>query len=153
MMTKKTLYLEHTTVPASKTIGEITSLLVQAGAAEISTTYVQGEPAGVRWRMELYGQPAWFEMPVKIDAVFKVMYARKPRQAQTTIEELKTKALRIAWRQLLAWTQLQLAMIQIGMAEFGQVFLAYTVGQDNQTVWEVFKQQQYKQLPAPSQKQ
>ena len=35
------------------------------------------------------------------------------------------QAKRVAWRQLLRWTEAQLAMIDAGMAHAGEVFLAY----------------------------
>jgi hypothetical protein len=152
------IFLETTTIAASRSIAEITAELVKNGARQIATTYSpEGNASGVRWLMILYGdKPVWFQMPAKVDPVYNRMYKRaaaKPRRrGPINSQELRAQAERIAWRQLLMWVKVQMAMIQHGMAEYAQVFLPYVEDPRNgRTVWDTFSEQQFKAIDAPKQ--
>ena len=53
---KSTLYMETTGIPAGKTAGEITDLLVRSGAKQIATDYNSGRIVGLRWVLSPYLQ-------------------------------------------------------------------------------------------------
>jgi len=140
-----TLFLETTTVPAAKSISEITAELVKAGASEVSQSYENGVPSGVRWAMSLYGRVVLFELPVKVDSVRKVLQ-RKRRAGAVDIEYAR----RIAWRQLLMWVKVQMAMIQLEQVEFAQVFLPYMMDESGRTTaWDAARAQRFKSIEAP----
>jgi hypothetical protein len=123
-------------------------LLVKHGANHISTEYANGAPTGLRWSMVLYNQTVWFQLPVKVDPVAKLLY-RKCR-TQHSRAAVPAQATRVAWRQLLRWVQVQLAMIQLGMVEFAQVFLAYMQESERgETVWNALRESRFKQIEAP----
>jgi hypothetical protein len=142
-MAKQTLYMGTTRIDAQKTAGEIISELVKAGATSINTDYKNGTICGLRWVMVVNGHNALFDMPVRVDAVAKLIRNRE-------------KAVRVAWRQLLRWTQAQVAMIQTGMVQPAEVFFAYHVpaGQTGpeRTVFEMAISSQFKAL-TPASKQ
>jgi hypothetical protein len=146
---KDTLFLETTEVPAAKSIGEITAVLVKAGAREISTTYDNGEPAGVRWSMMIYHQLVWFQLPVRVEPVFQKLRKRLSNRIRIDINALRERATRVAWRQLLIWVKVQMAMVELDMAEFAQVFLPYVLDSGQRTMWDAVKESQFKQLEAP----
>jgi hypothetical protein len=147
--TRASLFLQTTEVPAAKSIGEITGELSKAGATAIMQTFGGGKVTGVRWSMNLYNQECWFELPVRIEPVFQKLYERKSTNVDTT--RLREMAERVAWRQLLMWVKVQMAMIDINLVEFAQVFLPYhTETQHGASVWEHFKGQKFKALPPPS---
>jgi hypothetical protein len=149
-MSTTKLYLETTTVPAMKSIGEITAELVKAGALEISTTYgPNASPVGVRWAMKIHGYIAYFALPVKTDAVERVLSAGK-RLTFDQRRAMADRAQRVAWRQLLVWVRVQMAMIQLQQVEFAQVFLPYMQesAQNPVTVWDHIREQRFKQLEA-----
>jgi hypothetical protein len=152
-----TMFLETTEVPASRSIAEITSELVKNGARQIATTYGEkGQASGIRWLMLLYGdKPVWFQMPAKVEPVYNRLYKRasEMRRGYRPIDSaaLREKAERIAWRQLLMWVKVQMAMIQHGMAEYAQVFLPYVEASDGRTAWDAFRDQNFKQIEAPKQ--
>jgi hypothetical protein len=149
-MKGNTLFLQTTTVPAAKSIGEITQELMKAGATSILQNYDDGKPCGLRWSMNLYGQEVWFELPVKIEPVFKKLWKRA--RGGTDTRRVREMAERVAWRQLLMWVKLQMAMIEIDLVEFGQVFLPFhTETQHGLSVWEHFKGGKFKQLEPPKQ--
>jgi hypothetical protein len=145
------LFLETTEVPAAKSLGELTAVLVKAGARSIQTHFDGGKPSGLRWSMDLYGHVVWFELPVKVEPVFQVLRKRKPGLNATQVAHLRATAERVAWRQLLMWVKVQMALIELNMVEFAQVFLPYVHDANrNESVWEAFREQRFKELPAAS---
>lgn len=60
----------------------------------------------------------------------------------------RQQAERVAWRQLLRWVQAQLAMIECGMTEASEVFFPYMQMLSGNTIYELFKASEFKQLAA-----
>jgi hypothetical protein len=138
-MRKQTMYMGTTTISPAQTAGEIISELVRAGANSINTDYSNGRISGIRWIMKIGTVPVLFEMPIRVDPVLKQMGGRDREQAERT-----------AWRQLLRWVQAQNALIEVGMVQAGEVYLAYMVNPGtNQTLFEHMLDTQFKALPAP----
>jgi hypothetical protein len=152
MPAKKKLYLQTTTVDAAKSMAEITAVLVAAGARTVQTTYEAGKPAGLEWSMVLYDRPVFFRMPAKAEPVCKMLH-RQQRSSITRDREakLREQAERIAWRQLLAWVQVQMSLIEIGMVEYAQVFLPYMTNATGSTIWDVMRESQFRAIEAPKQ--
>jgi hypothetical protein len=150
---KKTLFMETTEVPAERTASEISAVLIQAGATQIATEYSEGKITGLRWTMRACGRDLLFAMPARVDPVYKILKKRRSSSFLSNQEEinLRAKADRVAWRQLLRWTQAQLAMIECGMTEASEVFLPYIQTPGGQSLFEVFRGGEFKQLPAPEQ--
>jgi hypothetical protein len=153
MSKRATLYLETTKVPASKSIGEITGLLVRFGARSIETIYETGTPAGLSWSVMLYDRAVYFRMPAKTEPVYKRF--RKQIAGSISLgrdQNLKDRAERVAWRQMLAWVQVQLALIEIGMVEYAQTFLPYLQdGPGGRTMWDAALETQFRRIEAPKQ--
>lgn len=150
MSTKKPLYMENTEIAPERTAAEIVQVLVTAGANQINTEYDAGKIVGLRWIMRIAGNDALFAMPARVEPVFKLLRRRRTgyfsRQDETN---LRAKATRVAWRQLLRWTQAQMAMIECGMAEAGEVFFPYLQSPSGQSVYDMFKDNGVKMLEAP----
>jgi len=153
MKPKNLIFRETTQVPAERTAAEIVTELVKAGASQVNTEYANGDIVGLRWIMRIDGVDRLFTMPARVEPVYKLMEKRakehavyswgKPQQ----IAELKAKARRVAWRQLLAWIQAQLAMTECGMADRLEVFFAYVNSNEGQTLFDVFRGGGLKALP------
>lgn len=141
---KKHLYMGTTKIDPQKTAGEIISELVKAGATSVNTDYKNGKICGPRWVMRVSGSDILFDMPVRIEPVFKAMGGRDRDQAE-----------RVAWRQLLRWVQAQNAMIETKMVEPAEVYLAYVVTNSGtgQTLFQRMSESQFKMLPAPDKAQ
>jgi hypothetical protein len=156
MATKqKTLYMETTTVPASRTAAEVSAELIQAGATQIATSYDNGRVVGLRWTMKVHGIDALFEMPARVEPMYRLFCKRKGWRTHTTAGAISSldlweKSERVAWRQLLRWVQAQNAMIETGMVQPMEVFTAYWIppGQD-QTLFDSIISKQFKALPPP----
>lgn len=153
MSAKKTLFMETTEIDPLKTAGEIIGELVKAGARQINQTYQNGKIAGIRWTMLVGSAEVLFDMPVRIDPVYNLFVNRRDDKGRWLSEQekakIRLKAERVAWRQLLRWTQAQLAMIDTGMVEAGEVFLPYMFNQaKSQTLFESMMESHFKLLPA-----
>jgi hypothetical protein len=147
---KNRLFMETTKVPASQSAAEIVAQLVAHGAKSINTDYEAGKIVGLRWIMRINGLDILFDMPARVDPVFKRLQRESPGHNN---ERLREKAERVAWRQLLRWVQAQNAMIDIGMAQTAEVFMPYIVlnPSTNQRLFDSLMENQMKMLPAAKQ--
>lgn len=154
----KTLYMETTEVPAERTAAEVIGELVKAGATQVNTEYTAGAITGLRWIMRIAGRDTLFAMPARVDPIYQILHKRARNGSQwrgspDQIANLQLKARRVAWRQLLRWTQAQLAMIDCGMSEAGEVFFPYLQTPSGNSIFETFKEHGLKMLPAPEETQ
>jgi len=58
----------------------------------------------------------------------------------------KEQAARVAWRVVKDWLEAQLAMIEAGMVDLEQVFLAYAQNPAGETIYEVMRSQRFSNL-------
>lgn len=148
---KKTLFMETTSIDATQTAGQITAELVKAGASQVSCEYDNGKVVGLRWVMKIGTGTRLFTMPARVEPVFKILNGRRKyawdQRAKAAAD--RAQAERVAWRQLLRWVQAQLAMIDCGMTEAAEVFFPYMETPHGQTIYALFKENEFKALPAP----
>jgi hypothetical protein len=132
-----TIYMETTKVPPERSASEITSLLVRAGARQLLMEYDKaGKLTGLKFMLEIRGRPVPFALPARTDAVFKYLQTQRKRGRGGKEDQDREQSERIAWRQLLRWVQAQIAMIEIGMVEAGEVFLPYVEVEPGVTAWQ-----------------
>lgn len=145
---KKTLFMETTKINAARTVGEIHATLVRAGARQVASQYDDdGVIVGLTWTMRVNGSDVAFKMPARMEPVYYLLAGRIAGIIDDRREqELRQKAKRVAWRQLLRWTEAQLAMIDTGMVSGQEVFMPYAVSRNGQTLFEVFQDRGQKLL-------
>lgn len=153
-MTNKTLYMETTQISPGKTASEIIAELVNCGANQINQTFDGGVIIGIRWTMRVGGVELVFDMPVRVEPIYTLLLKRRQTGSRTVFgqdkKQLREKAERVAWRQLLRWVQAQVSMIQTGMVEAGEVFLPYMFDSaKSRTLFQTMMDTQFKALPAP----
>lgn len=141
MASKKPLFMESTQIGAGKTAAEIQSFLVQAGARQVLTVYDdKREISGLHFTIEVNGAPAPFELPVRVDPIFKILNGRRQNGGQfsrgTMAAQDRERAKRVAWRQLYRWVQAQLALIDCGMVAAAEVFMPYLQVAPNETLYQ-----------------
>lgn len=121
------LYMETTQIPAEKTATEICYVLVRSGATNINQQYQNKRLMGLRWTMPVGSNEVPFEMPARVDPILRMLEKKlNPRTAfKADRTKLREQAERVAWRQLLRWVQAQVAMIETGMVDPGEVFSPY----------------------------
>jgi hypothetical protein len=139
-----------TTAAAAKTLGEIQALLASKGVSSLSVRYEEGEPAGLDFSIiiEVKGERRTisFRLPANIDGVERVLRSSKRRELHS-----RERARATAWRNVLAWTQAQFALIEAGQAQLAQVFLPYAVTEDSRTLFEHFEGEGLPRLLGPAQ--
>ena len=135
-----------TTVPATRTMSQITQMLVRKGATHVMTEYDEaGEPSGLKWGLNSrYGRFA-YALPVNYDAIFDVLTndGINKRNPKTRME----KAQRVAWRILKDWIESQIALMESGMVQMEEVFLPYMLTGDT-TMYEALASSEFRALPS-----
>src|SRR3990167_10430966 len=102
--------LNYTTqIQASKTVSEITNILVAHHAHSILTNYGQdGQIESLSFEVDTPHGVASIRLPVDPDAVLRVMSkygSRVPKRLQC-----KAQAIRVAWRIIKDWVEAQMAI-------------------------------------------
>lgn len=148
-MNRKAPFMGTTEVPAERSIQSICGLLASAGARQINQSYDgAGKVTGISWTMDIKGQQVAFSLPARVDACFEMILSRrasKPR-GQKELETLRIQANRVAWRQIFRWVEAQIAMVQTGMVETGEVFSPYLIDSQGRTMWQLLTEQKFLQI-------
>lgn len=137
-----------TTIPPSKSIVEIHSILVQHGALRIMSEYKDSKPSGLSFQIE--GPPGLMSitLPARVEKV-AVVLQRLIRARRITrrwpIANDAQQAERVAWRVLKDWTEVQMALLETEMVTMEEIFLPYVVTFNGQTVYEVMVGQKFLQ--------
>lgn len=128
-----------TTIEPIKTAGECTSMLAIHGASEISTTWAEGEPVGLRFVIKTAYGPMQYTLPININGTWRMLQQAKSKGKITARFATEEQAKRVAWRVMKDWLEVQLDMVEAGVAEFAQIMLPYmhTDGAGS-TVWDNF---------------
>lgn len=121
-----------TVVPASKSIGEISGLLVEHGAKRISQI-IGGDRKvkGVEFEIEVREFPVQFALPANVDGCFGVLMREDPwhNRKGKTIEAyrafMRERAEWVSWRTLCMWLRAQLAIIETGQVTMDQVMMPF----------------------------
>lgn len=139
-----------TVIDPLKSMGECTAILVAHGAKAIGTTFSDGQPTGLTFQIETVYGLQQFSLPVNITGTHKALLAAWRKhlipQSKTSLEQ----ANRVAWRVLKDWIEIQIALVEAGVAEFAQVMLPYVHVAHGETLWESWSSGQQLALEAGS---
>lgn len=125
-----------TTVPVHRTLGQVTELLVKAGARQMMTDYGEdGAPSGITFSVETALGLRAFMLPVKVDAVCQVL--QKDRKIPPRLRTPE-QGQRVAWRIMKDWLEAQLAIIDTEMVTLDQVMLPYMRSADGETFYDAY---------------
>ena len=145
----KTLFMESTKIEVAKTLTEIEYLLSQAGATGIAKDYKDKRPVALYFRLAVGAQEIPFMLPARVEPIFVVLQKRlQPQNRTKRAAQTLEQAERVAWRQILRWTEAQLALIETGMVEAVEVFMPYIQVGEHQTFFSRLKEGGFKLLPA-----
>jgi hypothetical protein len=128
------------TVAPTKSVNEITDMLIKAGARGIATEYDDGRHiTALTFALIFDGDPYHYTLPVNVPKVIATLKAQKVDRRYTSFEHAE----RVAWRILRDWVRAQMAIIQTEMVTTPQVFLPYMRTPTGGTVydnWEIGRQ-------------
>jgi hypothetical protein len=119
-----------TSVPAARSVAEISQRLARHGADTIAVQYVGGEPSAIAFRIATEHGPRSFELPANVDGVVAAL-------ARTVTEKRyqgRPHAQRVAWRILKDWIEAQIAVIEAGLSTLDTVMLPYMVTPSGRTL-------------------
>ena len=123
--------LNYTTdVPVTRTVGECSALLANAGADMVATAYTDKRPTGLSFRLFTAGGQRDFAMPINVDGVHKLLRdatytAASVKGGKVPGWQTRAHAERVAWRIAKDWLEAQIALIDASMATLDQVMLPY----------------------------
>lgn len=134
-----------TTIKVEKTINEIQQILAKHKAKAILTEYGDiGNVIAVSFKIETPQGILGIRLPAKQDNVLKVLRTQKIKNS--AIKATNEQAERTAWRNVKDWIDAQMALIETEMVTIDEVFLPYIMNNKGQTLYEVFKENNYLML-------
>ena len=145
-----------TTIPVSKTLGEIQKLLAEAGADHFSVRYGKGAvPVGVVFAMQTAQGALDYRLPVDAEKVLamlecasnewvrvkkKYSYGSERRRRVPQSHVTPEHAAQVGWRVIKDWLEAQVALIQIGLVSLDEVMLPYQLTADGMTIYELARE-------------
>lgn len=137
-----------TSIQAQKTAGEIQGVLAMKGAHSIAIDYEEGQPSALTFRLNIRGQEISFRLPCNWRGVEQTM--RRDKKCPQRFKNSE-QARRVAWRIVKDWVEAQLAIIESGQAEVGEVFLPYAITGNGETLFQRMTQDPSRLLTAGDQ--
>jgi hypothetical protein len=112
------------------------------------TEFEDGEPSGLYFKMNVDGKSMPFELPARVEPIYKIMHANRFNKDEARD---RSQAKRVAWRQVYRWVLIQVAMIETGMVEPGEVMFAYVQTGPKESLYKrALSAGIQKLLPAPT---
>lgn len=131
-----------TSVDAFKTVSEIEYILIKHKAKSIMKNYDGESITGLSFLIDTGFQQVPVKLPVKIDECLKILQKEKQKGTKN-IKATKEQAERVAWRILKDWVEAQMALLDIEMVSFEEIFLPYIETPNGKTVYEVLELNQF----------
>ena len=131
-----------TTVDAFKTVSEIEYILMKHNAKSIMKNCNGESITGLSFLIDTGSQQVPVRLPVKVDECLKVLQREKQRGTKN-IKATREQAERVEWRILKDWIEAQMALLDIEMVKFEEIFLPYIELQCGQTIYEKLEQKQF----------
>lgn len=132
-----------TTVDSFKTVSEIEYILMKHKANAIMKNYEGESITGLSFRIDTGVQQIPVRLPVKVDECLKVLKKEKRENPRKQIKDTREQAERVAWRILKDWVEAQMALLDIEMVRFEEIFLPYIQTNNGQTVYEQLEERQF----------
>ena len=132
-----------TTVDSFKTVSEIECILMKHKAKSIMKNYDGESITGLSFLIDTGVQQIPVRLPVKVDECLKVLKKEKQENPRKQIKDTRDQAERVAWRILKDWVEAQMALLDIEMVRFEEIFLPYIETQNGQTIYERLEESQF----------
>lgn len=132
-----------TTVDSFKTVSEIERILVNHNAKSIMKNYDGESIMGLSFLIDTGVQQIPVRLPVKVDECLEVLKKEKKNSPRSNIKANREQAERVAWRILKDWVEAQMALLDIQMVRFEEIFLPYIETGNGQTIYERLEGKQF----------
>lgn len=131
-----------TTIDAFKTVGEIENILVKHNAKSIMKNYNGQSIESLSFLVDTGYAQIPIKLPAKVNQCLAVLKKEK-RNGTKNIKDTKEQAERVSWRILKDWVQSQMALLDIDMVKFEEVFMPYIVDSQGKTLFEKLEEKQF----------
>ncbi len=131
-----------TTIDSFKTVSEIEYILMKHGAKSIMKNYENESVTGLSFLIDTGSRQIPVRLPAKVDACLAVLHKEKLENPRKQIKDTREQAERVAWRILKDWVEAQMALLDIEMVRFEEIFLPY-IEVEGQTVFEKLEEKQF----------
>lgn len=136
--------LNYTTqVSSFRTANEIEEILMNHKAMSIMKNYEDGHITGLSFLIDTGGQQIPVKLPVRVDECLKVLKKEKKENPRKQIKDTRDQAERVAWRILKDWVEAQMALLDIEMVKFEEIFLPYIETNNGRTIYERLEEKQF----------
>lgn len=132
-----------TTVDSFKTVSEIEYILMKHKAKSIMKNYDGESITGLSFLIDTGVQQIPIRLPVKVDECLKVLKKEKRENPRKQIKDTREQAERVAWRILKDWVEAQMALLDIEMVRFEEIFLPYIETDNGKTVYQRLEEKQF----------
>lgn len=132
-----------TTVEAYKTVSEIEQMLVKHGAKSIMKQFDDGMITSLSFLINTGVNDIPIKLPIRVDDVLQVLIEQKKMHPKAGIKATKDQANRVAWRILKNWIEVQMALLDIGMVQFEEIFLSYIETAGGKTIYEKLEEKHF----------
>lgn len=132
-----------TTIDSFKTVSEIEYILMKHKAKSIMKNYDGESITGLSFLIDTGVQEIPVRLPVRVDECLKVLKKEKMENPRKQIKDTREQAERVAWRILKDWVEAQMALLDIEMVRFEEIFLPYIETTNGQTIYERLEEKQF----------
>ena len=132
-----------TTVEAYKTVSEIEQMLVKHGEKSIMKQFDDGMITSLSFLINTGVNDIPIKLPIRVDDVLQVLIEQKKMHPKAGIKATKDQANRVAWRILKDWIEVQMALLDIGMVQFEEIFLSYIETAGGKTIYEKLEEKHF----------
>lgn len=132
-----------TTIDAFKTVSEIEYILMKHKAKSIMKNYDGESITGLSFLIDTGFQQIPVRLPVKVDECMKILMREKKNNPRSNIKATRAQAERVAWRILKDWVEAQMALMDIEMVRFEEIFLPYIETDNGKTIYERLEEKHF----------
>lgn len=132
-----------TTVDAFKTVSEIEYIIAKHRAKSIMKNYEGESITGLSFLIDIGNKQIPVRLPIKIDECLEVLKKEKKNSPRSNIKATREQAERVAWRIMKDWVEAQMAILDIEMVRFEEIFLPYIETNTGKTIYERLEEKQF----------
>lgn len=136
--------LNYTTqIDVYKTVAEIERILSEHGVMSIMKQYEDGQVVSLSFLIDDGEKKIPVRMPIRVDECLKVMQKQKKEHPKMQIKATKEQASKVVWRIMKDWIEVQMALLEINMVRFEEIFLPYIETTDGKTIYEKLEERKF----------
>ena len=118
-------------------------MLVKHGAKSIMKQFDDGMITSLSFLINTGVNDIPIKLPIRVDDVLQVLIEQKKMHPKAGIKATKDQANRVAWRILKDWIEVQMALLDIGMVQFEEIFLSYIETAGGKTIYEKLEEKHF----------